>query len=345
MAQVEISAPLSVLDDLGRPVNFGWARKPLFTYDDSLQRGSSLRVTASDRYIIFSHTHLIILEILDGGCLGYTGISILSLKDKKRSTQIFTTPFPLGSYNLPNSSESGTVRVQRKKRLLEFVAMEGGARIIKADFPKFGHHRFLRGAVVLSPPPNAESMVTHMPLLGSKNAFILSRRSPWYIAEGVIQFGTAEIVFTKGNAWGILDWNRGCRSRSDMSYWAAACGMEAGSADPHQIGFTVGYGADSSLGTENAFFVDGKLHKLDQVTFHISPADWLEPWRFTSNDNRLEMTFVPSQGRIERNQMFTHILNRRQVCGSFSGKVILDDGRELTFKNLMGIAERRKSQF
>ena len=70
MAEVEISAPLSVLDDLGRPVNFGWARKPLFTYDDSLQRGPSRRVTASDRYIIFSHTHLIILEILDGGCLG-----------------------------------------------------------------------------------------------------------------------------------------------------------------------------------------------------------------------------------------------------------------------------------
>jgi hypothetical protein len=341
MAQVEISAPLSVLDDLGRPVNFGWARTPLFLYDDSLQRGPARRVTASDRYIIFSNTHLIILEIRDGGYLGYTGISVISLKDKKRSTQIFTSPFPLGSYNLPNSSESGTVRVQRKKRLLEFVAMEGGARIIKADIPRFGHHRFLRGAVVLSPPPDAESMVTHMPLLRDKHAFTLSRRSPWYIAEGVIQFGTAEIVFTKGNAWGILDWNRGCRSRSDVNYWAAACGMDAAS---HQIGFSVGYGADSSLGTENAFFVDGRLHKLDQVTFHISPANWLEPWRFTSNDNRLEMTFVPSQERVERNQMILHSLRRHQVCGSFSGKVILDDGRELVFQDLTGIAERRKTR-
>ncbi|MDR2068369.1 MAG: DUF2804 domain-containing protein, partial [Spirochaetaceae bacterium] len=81
------------------------------------------------------------------------------------------------------------------------------------------------------------------------------------------------------------------------------------------------------------------------VTFHISPANWLEPWRFTSNDNRLEMTFIPNQERSEHNRVLIHSLKRRQVCGFFSGKVILDDGEELEFQNITGMAERRKTQF
>jgi hypothetical protein len=342
MAQIEMSAPVSVLDDSGRPVNFGWARKPLFEYDGTLNRGPATRLTESDRYIIFSPTHLLTLEILDGGYLGYIGISVISLKDKKRSTQSFSIPFPLGSLELPHNSETGTARVQQKKTIVEFVAMEGGARLVKVDVPKFGHHRHLRGVVVLSPPPDAESMVSHTPWREEKYAYRLSRRSPWYVAEGVMQFGAAELVFTKDKAWGILDWNRGLRPRSDVHYWAAACGL----AGERQVGFTVGYcSADASQGTENAFFLEGRLHKLDQVTFHISPANWLLPWHFTSNDNRLEMTFIPHQERIGSSRMFFHSLKRRQVCGSFSGKVILDDGAALEFQDLMGFAERRKTRF
>ncbi|MDR2110795.1 MAG: DUF2804 domain-containing protein [Spirochaetaceae bacterium] len=342
MAQREITEPLSVLDESGRPGNFGWARIPLFFYNPALIRAPHRRITESDRYLVFSHTHLMSFEISDSGYLGYVGISIFSLKDKKRSTQIFTVPFPLGSFKLSGGSETGSVRVQPKDALVDFIVMESGARIIKVDVPKFGHHRNLRGALVLSPLPEAESMVTNMPWRREKSAFRYSRSSPWYITEGVMQFGGSELVFTKDNAWGIFDWNRGVRPRGDTHYWAAACGLSGGL----RIGFTVGYGsADSGLGTENAFFLEGKLHKLDQVTFHIPSANWLEPWRFTSSDKRLEMTFTPNQERFEGNRIFFYSLKRRQVCGFFSGTVVLDDGSELEFHNITGFAERKKTRY
>jgi hypothetical protein len=342
MAQNELENPLPTVDENRRPVNFGWARSPLLTYDPFLCGGSRYRLTESDRYIIFSPTHLMILEILDGGILGYIGISVVFLKDKRRSTQSYVIPFPLGAFELPKDSQKGSIRIQQKKGEINFAVMEGGARIIKLDIPKFGHHRHLWGVVVLSADPSSQSIVTHLPWRREKNAFRYSRRSPWYTAEGVMQLSGTEIVFSKGSAWGILDWNRGVRPRSDIRFWAAACGLSG----ERQIGFNVGYGtADSGFGTENAFFVDGKLHKLDQVTFHISPNNWLEPWRFTSNDNRLEMTFVPNQQRFEHNRVLIHSLKRRQVCGSFTGKVILDTGEELEFQDLTGIAERRKTQF
>jgi hypothetical protein len=283
-----------------------------------------------------------VFEVLDGGCLGYISISIFSLKDKNRSTQPYVIPFPLGVFNLPQNSETGSARIQRKKFVIDFSAMEGGSRIIKVDIPRFGHHRSLRGVVVLIPPKGAESIVTSTPWRREKNAFRYSRRSPWYSAEGVMQFGTSELVFVKDKAWGIFDWTRGVRPRSDVRLWAAACGLSGG----RQIGFNVGYStADSSQGTENAFFLDGKLHKLDQVTFHIPPSDWLEPWHFTSNDDRLEMTFMPHQDRYDRNNMFFHSFRRRQICGSFSGKAVLDDGSTLEFKDIIGFSEQRKTKF
>jgi hypothetical protein len=342
MAQVEIKTPVSVLDASGRPANFGWSRLPLFHYDPSLIRASRRRINESDRYIVFSSTHLFIFEILDGGCLGYMGASVISIKDKQRTAQIFMEPFPLGVFEMPATAEKGSLKIQRKKAFFNFITMEKGVRIIKTDIPKLGHHRRLRGELVLFEPPGAQSLSTNMPWRGEKEAFRYSRRSPWYIAEGVMQFGTSEVVFTRGNAWGIFDWNRGVRPRGDIRYWAAACGLSGGK----QVGFSVGYGsADSSMGTENAFFLEGKLHKLDQVTFHISPANWLLPWHFTSNDNRLEMDFIPYQERLEHGQMFFHSLKCRQVCGFFTGKVILNDGSALEFHNLNGFAERRKTRF
>ena len=338
--QTEITSPLPVMDDLGRPQNFGWSKLLLQKYNHDLLRAPRRSIGECDRYVLLSPSHMVVFEVLDNGYLGYLHMSVVSLKDKKRSTQSFFTPFSLGCFNLPKDSDSGTFRFRQKKTLLDFVAMEKGTRIIKADIPKFGRHRSLRGEVVLTPPEDAESLITNMPWRGKGDAFLFSRRSPWYSAEGVIQFGHTEIVFTRGNAWGIFDWNRGVRPSSDLRFWAAGCGQVSG----HQAAFNVGYNsADSTLGTENAFFIDGRLHKLDQVTFHV-PQGHHVPWRFTSNDNRLEMTFTPNQERDESRQMFLYSLKRRQLYGSFTGKAVLDSGEIFEFSCLSGMAERCKSR-
>jgi hypothetical protein len=331
----------AVLDEQGRPVNFGWSRRPHFLYNPGLSRAPRRHVTESDRYIVFSPTHLISFEISDSGYMGYVGISVISLKDQQRSTHSDSVAFPLGSFGFPQDSSRGSTRIKRKNYALDFVVMESGARIIKVDIPRFGHHRNLRGVLVLSAPAEAESIVTNMPWRRDRNAFRYSRVSPWYTAEGVMQFGGSELVFTKDKAWGILDWSRGVRPRSDLHYWAAACGQCRG----RQIAFSVAYGsADASFGTENAFFLEGRLYKLDQVTFHIPLADRLEPWRFTSSDRRLEMRFTPHQERSDRHRMIAYSIDRRQICGFFSGKVILDDGEELEFRTLTGFAERRRTK-
>ena len=340
MGQNEITEPAPVLDESGNPLNFGWARFPAFYYDPNFIFSPRRYVSEGDRYILVSSSHLIMLEIFDIGYIGYIGVSVASLKDKSRSTQKWVVPFPMGNFELPHSSEEGQVRIQEKKYLMNFAAMDKGVRIIKVDIPRFGHQRSLRGEIVLTPLPGAQSFVTHMPWREKKHLFRCCRHSPCYVAEGVILFGTQDLVFSGGNSWGIYEWNRGVRPRNDVRFWAAGCGRSGG----RHVGISVGYdSSDSAFNTENAFFLDGVIHNLDQVTFQISPSNWLLPWRFTSNDSRLEMIFAPHQERNESHQVLFQSFKRRQVFGAFSGKVVLDNGSEFEFQNISGIAERRKT--
>ena len=342
MSQNEILSAISVLDERGTPQNFGWAREPHFLYDPALAWAPRRKFSEADRYIVFNPTHLFVFEIRDDGYLGHMGITVISTKEKKRSTHFYRTLFPLGSYEMPAGSLSGAIRYRRKKLLLDFVPMESKARIIRMDIPRFGYNRRLRGELVLTEPASAESLVCNLPWCNGKNAFRYSRRSPWYTAEGVIQFGTAEIIFSSGNAWGIFDWNRAIRPRADISYWAASCGR----GDGRMISFSIGHGLiDSSAGSENAFFVNGRLHKLDQVTFHIPSQGWSSPWRFTSNDKRLEMVFSPQQERADHRQMLLFSSSRLQVFGNFSGQVVLDDNTVMNFRNITGFIERAKTRF
>jgi hypothetical protein len=342
MEPLEIDTPRSIVDEFGRPALFGWARSPVFQYDRDLLRPPYRRITEMERYIIFSPTHLMAFEVLDGGTLGYVSISVVSLTDTKRSTQTFMVPYPMGIFNLPPDSDAGATRIKRKKLVVDFSAMEGGSRIVKVDIPRFGRHRSLRGELALRPFPGAQSIVACSPWPREKNAFRYTRSSPWYIAEGVMQLSGTELVFAEGKAWAILDWSRGVRPRSDTRLWASACGSRGG----QQLGFNLASGAaDSGAGTENAFFLDGKLHKLDQVAFHTPSSDWLEPWHFTDSDGRLDLIFKPHQERSDRKVMFFHSIQRRQACGSFSGSVILDDGSRCEFQDITGFAERRKTRF
>jgi hypothetical protein len=156
-----------------------------------------------------------------------------------------------------------------------------------------------------------------------------------------MQMGNQDIVFTRGNAFGVFDWTRAARPKRDLRYGARGCGI----FKKKQISFSLGYStADTGAATENAFFLDGKLHKLDQVTFQISPKDWLLPWHFTSADGKIEMIFRPLADETVHSRIFFHSIGLHQFFGYFSGKVLQDDGEFFVFRNITGMTERRKSR-
>ncbi|MBS7248505.1 MAG: DUF2804 domain-containing protein, partial [Candidatus Freyarchaeota archaeon] len=110
--------------------------------------------------------------------------------------------------------------------------------------------------------------------------------------------------------------------------------------DGRIFGFNIGYGfGDTSAATENIVFVDGRGHKLDQVTFHFDQKDYLNPWRFTSNDGRFEMTMEPILDRCSKMNLLVLKSVQHQVFGRFTGRAVLDDGSEVKIRKAVGFAE------
>lgn len=83
MPQNEICRAVPLFDDMGLPINFGWARQEYLSYDPIMVYADKHKKTESDRYIVHTPTHMIVFEIKDDSWLGYIGITIISLRDKK----------------------------------------------------------------------------------------------------------------------------------------------------------------------------------------------------------------------------------------------------------------------
>ncbi len=66
----------------------------------------------------------------------------------------------------------------------------------------------------------------------------------------------------------------------------------------------------------------------------------LKPWKFTSDDGRFEMDFVPMINRASYTNLKLLKSLQNQVLGRFTGKVVLDDGTVVQIKDFIGFAEK-----
>ena len=92
-------------------------------------------------------------------------------------------------------------------------------------------------------------------------------------------------------------------------------------------------------------FYDGKVHKLDDITFNIPEDSYMKPWTFTSSDGRFEMDFVPILDRAAKIDFKALVSDQHQVFGRLSGKAVLDDGTVLTIKDVLCFAEKVHNRY
>ena len=128
--------------------------------------------------------------------------------------------------------------------------------------------------------------------------------------------------------------------------WSSASGL----LDGAPFGWNLGYGfGDTSAATENALIYNGRLHKLDHVTFEIPmkdrKEDYLSPWRFTSSDGRFEMQFRPVLDRAACTDFKLLKSDQHQVFGTFTGTAVLDDGSALSVRDFFGFAEKVENKW
>jgi hypothetical protein len=325
-----------LLDEKGILKNTGWAKDLLLDYNRTDIRASKFKIKEWDYYCILSENKGVAFTIADNGYLGFIGVTVFDFDNAEEISNSAIIPFPLGSLNMPPTSKNGDIVFKNKNISLKYI-LKKESRIIEIDYLNFYNNANLTGTLVLQQSKSLESMVIATPFPKNKLAFYYNQKINCMTAEGELTLGNKNITFSPDNSFGVLDWGRGVWTYSNTWYWGSA----SGKIDGKLFGFNIGYGfGDTSKATENMIFHEGKAHKIDKVAFHIPKDDFLKPWNFTSNDSRFQMDFMPILDRYSNTNLILIKSTHHQVFGRFSGKVVLDNGKNIIVENLIGFAEK-----
>ena len=343
--QTEITTSSPLLDQNGRLAQIGWSRnqdldcnleKVNFYAFKFLQR---FRVKRWDYYAIFTPKRFFSATIAD---LGYAGnIFVYTIDFTTGAIHEEGLVIPLGKgISLPRNSHSGDAHFANDKVSLDFKLGEG-TRNLSVSWPEFDDGRGIEAEISLAQSSQHESMNIVIPI-GEKR-FYYNHKINCLPASGTLRYGEIEETLTPDTCLGQLDWGRGVWEYTSFWKWASASGFLP---DGRTIGLNMGGGfGDTSQASENAFFVDGILHKLDQVTIDYQPADRMKPWRFTDNQGRLDLEFIPFTERVATTRLVVIDSEVHQMFGHYSGFVVTDSGEKIEISRLIGFAEDHQAKW
>ena len=342
--QHRITTPGPLLDENGRLIEKGYALSQIRSYDRARVKASPLRLKEWDYYCICTDRFALALTVADNG---YMTMDSISLLDFDAGSQVTTSRMSLpciAKRDLPFSSASGDIRIRRNGYEICFDNDEK-TRHLHGYMDNFSGENGISFDVTLTDAPD-ETMVIATPFPDKPAAFYYNQKINCMRADGTVRFKNKEYRFDPAKDFGVLDWGRGVWTYDNTWYWGSASGLAGGIP----FGFNIGYGfGDTSAASENMLFYNGKAHKLSRVKFEIpvrgGQDDFMSPWKFSSDDGRFEMDFVPVMDRCAKIDLKLICSDQHQVFGRFSGTAVLDDGQKVEIKDLTGFAEKVRNKW
>jgi hypothetical protein len=342
--QIEITEPSPLLDGHGRLVQVGWARQPLlecnleqanFYRQKALQR---FRIKRWDYYGVTTPTHFFSFTLAD---LGYAGQVFAYVVDFERREyhEETRTILPGRSPHLPRGSSMGMSSYEDAKIRMRFQ-VEDSCRLLSVTWPGFWGQG-LAAALRLRMHPEQESMVIVIPI--GERRFYYNRKVNCIPANGWVDLGDKHHVLTPHECLGNMDWGRGVWDYRSYWVWASASGYLP---DRRTAGLNLGFGfGDTRAATENAFILDGRIHKLGQVNFSFNNKDYTKPWKMVSADGRLKLEFKPILERVAKTNLLLIYSNVHQVFGRYFGSFTTHSGERIELEGLAGFAEEHHARW
>ncbi len=342
--QHRIITPGPLHDENGRLIETGYATRLIKTYDRGRIAARPFRIKEWDYYAVCTDRFALALTIDHNGYMTMDSISLLDFEENSQVTSSRISLPAFAKRSLPPTSAKGDIRVAGKGYEISFEN-DGSVRHLRGHMDRFTKDSGITFDLALTDAPE-ESMVIVTPFRNHPEAFYYNQKINCMRVSGQIRHREKEYRCSPAETFAVLDWGRGVWTYDNTWYWGSASGL----ADSIPFGFNIGYGfGDTSAASENVLFYGGKIHKLSRVRFEIpmkdGKEDYLSPWTFSSDDGRFEMTFLPVMDRSAKTDLFVICSDQHQVFGKFSGTVILDDGRKLAIRDLMGFAEKVRNKW
>ncbi len=324
----EITAPVPLCLPSGRlnPAAVGWTRRPLHTAN---LRGWG-RTKRWEYWGLVTPHAIIGLTV---SSLDYLGLMSVYVLDRRTNSEVMHTALdPLARHvELTDRSGVGRARGTAGGVALTFASSAAGVQIAV---------RAPQVELTASVGPGRESLGVVVPW--SQRLFQYTVKDVGRPVSGVLRLAGEEIPFDSDDgSFAVLDHGRGRWPYSMTWNWAAGFGAVAG----HRVGLQLGgQWTDGTGSTENAVFVDGRMHRIhDDLRWTYDATDWLAPWRI--NSPRADVTFAPFHARTEQTNAVVVASQVHQCFGRFTGWVLDDADQRVQVDGLVGWAEEARNRW
>lgn len=174
--------------------------------------------------------------------------------------------------------------------------------------------RFSLQATFSAPHPHPLRVVSRT---GYRGWTYTDKRSP-VSTHGSLSLNGATTPFASPGTFALTDWSAGYMRRETFWSWAASAAMLD---DGRSFGMNLAAGVNETGFTENMVWLEGVPTHIGPVHFDYPEADPTAPWRLTSMDDIIDLTFTPEGHREEKVNALVMGSLFTQLCGSFTGTV------------------------
>lgn len=337
MSQTEITEYTKLLNEDGTLNTYGWARHNFFEYERKDAKPRS-KVKEWDFYQINNGRYCVIISFFNITLMACPSISVFDLETGKKvlskgATKLFTKH----KFILPKISDTPNFfRYETDSMVLQLDTRRNCKKI--EFITKAGNKIKMDAAFTIYVDKEHEGITTVTPF-DAPNQFFLANKLFGMKAEGSIKFhGEEKYTFSKDNSFAIMDWGRGVWPHEGKWYWANG----SQDIDGKTFGFNFTWKINEKTpDLETCLFYDGKIHKIGAVDVESFPGDsgWLNEWHLKSDDGRFDAVMKPVFDNSSK--MVLNLVGQdvHQVFGIWSGKAVLDDGKEIEFSNMSAFCE------
>jgi len=166
--------------------------------------------------------------------------------------------------------------------------------------------------------------------------WVFTRKASPLGVSGTAELNGRKIDLSSPDYLGLTDWTGGYMRKYTYWNWASsAYTLE----DGRRFGMNLACGVNETSFTENAFWIDDQMTKVDSSKFVFDIQDPDGKWHITSNDGKIDLMFSPESLRGEKIYALAIASRFTQFMGTFDGTITTDDGETVTLKNCPGWTE------
>jgi hypothetical protein len=340
MVEQEITHPVDLCDSRGRlhPAANGWARHPMLRANLLGRHGRKKRW---DYWCVITDEIVVSFVYADIDYAGLASVWVMEHATGRQATAGVLKPLGRG-FALPEHVCTGIVEYGDESFHLRIEETPTATRLVaNAPMSELG---LLDIDITVAKPAGHESLNVVIPW--SDRTFQFTSKQNSRPATGTVRAGLGSWTINAAHdGGGVQDLGRGVWPYSNRWNWAAASGVATeGQVVGLQFGgkWTVGTGA-----TENALCIDGHLTKIsEELEWTYDWANPMAPWRVrTLDSDQVDVTLTPTFDRYDVTDLKVLRMEVHQCFGTWSGRIVGDDGVPVSVQGIRGFAEEARNKW